>query len=99
MFWLSNAVVLREIISQAFGISSQTSPPTLSVPIVSKNSNRKQVNMINQMFEDWEETSTFTSSLGKVESWIFSRVVESVWWQVVKISGLDLMFQFLNFKR
>ncbi|XP_057543601.1 uncharacterized protein LOC130821858 isoform X1 [Amaranthus tricolor] len=98
MFWLSNAVVLREIISQAFGISSQTSPPTLSVPIVSKNSNRKQVNMINQMFEDWEETSTFTSSLGKVESWIFSRVVESVWWQALTPNMLSPVEELISQK-
>ncbi|KAJ3677634.1 hypothetical protein LUZ60_003358 [Juncus effusus] len=29
------------------------------------------------------ETSAFTSSLEKIESWIFSRIVESVWWQAI----------------
>ena len=49
------------------------------------NSSGKQMNKIMQVFEDWEELSTFTSALGKIESWIFSRVVESVWWQVLKL--------------
>lgn len=96
-FWLSNTVVLREIISQAFGISGQTSPARFSVSNGStkvsegnsfslklkEHSSGKQVNNITQLFEDWEETSTFTSALEKVESWIFSRVVESVWWQAI----------------
>ncbi|KAL2923743.1 Myosin-H heavy chain [Bienertia sinuspersici] len=96
-FWLSNTVVLREIISQVFGISGPTSPARFSVSNGSKkggegnafsvklkgNSSGKQMNKIMQMFEDWEETSTFTSALGKIESWIFSRVVESVWWQAL----------------
>lgn len=32
---------------------------------------------------DWEEPSTFTRALEKIEAWIFSRIVESIWWQVV----------------
>ncbi|KAJ0961739.1 hypothetical protein J5N97_000058 [Dioscorea zingiberensis] len=34
-----------------------------------------------QLADDWKETSTFISALEKIESWIFSRAVESVWWQ------------------
>ncbi|XP_021740922.1 uncharacterized protein LOC110707224 isoform X1 [Chenopodium quinoa] len=96
-FWLSNTVVLREIISQVFGISSQTSPARFGASNGSSkssegnafslklkgHSNGNQVNKITQLFEDWEETSTFTSALEKIESWIFSRVVESVWWQAL----------------
>jgi len=36
------------------------------------------------IFEDWQETSTLTAALLKIESWIFSRVVECAWWQVRK---------------
>lgn len=32
---------------------------------------------------DWEDTHTFTSALEKVEAWIFSRIIESIWWQVL----------------
>lgn len=32
---------------------------------------------------DWENPHTFTSALEKVEAWIFSRIIESIWWQVV----------------
>lgn len=97
-FWLSNTVVLREIISQTFGTSGQTSPARFHVSKGSTKSEGnafsrnlkgnfggKQVNKITTLFEDWEETSTFTFALEKIESWIFSRVVESVWWQVVQL--------------
>ena len=50
------------------------------------SSDGKQVNKPGflQFVDDWQETSTFASALEKVESWIFSRIVESVWWQVKK---------------
>lgn len=32
---------------------------------------------------DWEEPHAFPSALEKVEAWIFSRIVESIWWQVI----------------
>jgi hypothetical protein len=37
---------------------------------------------IMQMPDDWRETGTVLAVLEKIESWIFSRIVESVWWQV-----------------
>ncbi|KAL9240131.1 hypothetical protein vseg_014387 [Gypsophila vaccaria] len=87
-FWHSNTVVLRAIISQAFNIPSlangsrKASEANISASKLMGHS--KQANKTsNQSFEDWEETSTFTSALEKVESWIFSRVVESVWWQAL----------------
>lgn len=96
-FWLSNTIVLREIISQAFGNSCQVSPIMRLAesngagkrndgkPASLKwkgNSNGKSGNGFMQFIEDWQETGTFTSALERVESWIFSRIVESVWWQV-----------------
>lgn len=33
--------------------------------------------------DDREDVSTFIIALEKVESWLFSRIVESLWWQVV----------------
>ncbi|KAJ0041961.1 hypothetical protein Pint_17979 [Pistacia integerrima] len=97
-FWLSNTVVLREIVSQAFGISHHSVPVTRlagsngaskknEVKSMSLKWKRaygsKQVNGQLQLDEDWQETETFMSALEKVESWIFSRIVESVWWQVL----------------
>lgn len=31
---------------------------------------------------DWENPVAFVAGLEKVEAWIFSRIIESVWWQV-----------------
>lgn len=89
--------MLREIISQAFGISRHSSPLSKfseSNGISKRNEAKsatlkwrgsagsKQMNGLMQFSDDWQETGTFTSALEKVESWIFSRIVESVWWQV-----------------
>nr|KYP63371.1 hypothetical protein KK1_017940 [Cajanus cajan] len=30
---------------------------------------------------NWDDPNVFTSALEKVETWIFSRIVESIWWQ------------------
>ncbi|XP_021645939.2 uncharacterized protein LOC110639344 isoform X2 [Hevea brasiliensis] len=32
---------------------------------------------------DWEDLHEFISALEKVEAWIFSRIVESIWWQTL----------------
>lgn len=32
--------------------------------------------------DDWHDPQTFIVALEKVEAWIFSRIVESIWWQV-----------------
>lgn len=89
--------MLREIISQAFGSSRQFSSVTRvaesngsrknsegrSTTLKWKGSSgSKQANGFMQFVNDWQETGTFTAALVKVESWIFSRIVESVWWQV-----------------
>ncbi|CAN8286854.1 unnamed protein product, partial [Cochlearia groenlandica] len=77
-FWLSNVIALREIISQAFGKSRVESNGNDS----EKKTSLKWKNGFQQLLEDWQETETFTSALEKIELWIFSRIVESVWWQV-----------------
>ncbi|XP_051188386.1 uncharacterized protein [Lolium perenne] len=97
-FWLSNIVVLREIIAQAFGVSCQSTPVLKaftadsttkvdknSSPVRWKsNSNGKHArHTITQLPDDWQETATVLAALEKIESWIFSRIVESVWWQAL----------------
>ncbi|EPS74447.1 hypothetical protein M569_00306, partial [Genlisea aurea] len=82
-FWLSNAVVFREIVSQAIENSS-----LLPSPVNPKgNANgvkeeSKQLGVL-QSADDWQEKWTLTAALEKVESWIFYRVVESIWWQTL----------------
>ncbi|CAJ2671393.1 unnamed protein product [Trifolium pratense] len=97
-FWLSNTIVLREIIAQAFGNACQVSPIMRlagSNGSTKRNdgksasqkwngiSNGKSGNRFMQSGEDWQETGTFVFALERVESWIFSRLVESVWWQAL----------------
>ncbi|KAK7396272.1 hypothetical protein VNO78_17156 [Psophocarpus tetragonolobus] len=97
-FWLSNTIVMREIISQTFGNSCQASPlkrlaesngagkrnDGKSMALKWKgSSNGKPGNGFMPVVEDWQETGTFTFALERVESWIFSRIVESVWWQAL----------------
>ncbi|EAZ09559.1 hypothetical protein OsI_31838 [Oryza sativa Indica Group] len=98
-FWLSNTVVLREIIAQTFGISRQ---PSLAMKAFSTNVNAKMLGKnssptrrknnysgkharpaIWPLPDDWRETGTLVAALEKIESWIFSRIVESVWWQAL----------------
>ncbi|KAG0467364.1 hypothetical protein HPP92_018944 [Vanilla planifolia] len=98
MFWLSNTVVLREIVSRAFGYTSPSSALMRQVDssicakksssklnLRSKSSEGKQGKVLSfiQQVDDWQETSTFITALEKLESWIFSRAVESVWWQAL----------------
>ncbi|QCD97470.1 hypothetical protein DEO72_LG6g2180 [Vigna unguiculata] len=90
-FWLSNTVALREIISQAFGSSCQASPLKRLAESNGKYTALKRKSSTNgkpgsgfmPLVEDWQETGTFTFALERVESWIFSRIVESVWWQAL----------------
>ncbi|KAM0942946.1 putative nucleoporin [Dioscorea sansibarensis] len=97
-FWLSNTVVLREIISHTFDHLSNSHSSSRAVepndgakkvegipsPVGWKNSigsRQKRKPSFMQQIDDWQETSTFLLALEKIESWIFSRTVESVWWQ------------------
>lgn len=103
-FWLSNTVALREIISQAFGSSCHSSTLSKvfessggetksSAPKWKNGSGSKQLNKqgLLQFFDDWQETRTFTAALEKVETWIFSRIVESIWWQVFLYAHTDIL--------
>ncbi|TYK29839.1 Nucleolar protein gar2-related isoform 1 [Cucumis melo var. makuwa] len=95
-FWLSNTIVMREITSQTFSSLRSSNPLKIFVDannssqkngwkptaVQWRNSyGNKQVNSYMQSVEDWQETGTFMAALEKVEFWIFSRIVESVWWQ------------------
>ncbi|KAG8384953.1 hypothetical protein BUALT_Bualt04G0171700 [Buddleja alternifolia] len=93
-FWLSNSIVLRVIINKSFGDNQL---PISKAPVVGTlgDRNRKNSsplkwesfpskitrNSIDESFGDWENPLTFAAALEKVEAWIFSRIIESLWWQ------------------
>lgn len=85
-FWLSNSIVLRVILSQprventagdrttgnSEGKGSDESPRTGGGS-----------NFLVGFNQDWEDLQAFIIVLEKVEAWIFSRIVESMWWQTL----------------
>ncbi|XP_020523426.1 uncharacterized protein LOC18435123 isoform X2 [Amborella trichopoda] len=45
--------------------------------------NQAKKSGLTQLSDDWQDINTFKSALEKIESWIFSRIIESVWWQTL----------------
>lgn len=88
--------MLREIISQAFGSSCNSSPftrfPESNGVKLKGGSYSKPRNGFMQVLNDWQDTGTFVGALEKIESWIFSRIVESVWWQVRTVWLVIIIF-------
>ncbi|KAL9254766.1 hypothetical protein AKJ16_DCAP00068 [Drosera capensis] len=91
-FWLSNCVVFRAIICQAFAkqqlpasggrsadvrIAKQAPQLVWKASSTGKNEIR---NITGDTYSDWDDPNTLASALEKVESWIFTRIMESVWW-------------------
>ncbi|XP_047314124.1 uncharacterized protein LOC124917895 isoform X2 [Impatiens glandulifera] len=95
-FWLSNSIVLRAIVTHALiekrsplsiqrsgceiGNHKKLSPRKKKEPFPS---NEIRTSLITESFEDWDDPRTFISALEKIESWIFSRIIESIWWQTL----------------
>lgn len=80
-FWLSNSIVLRAIVSQAVVEKPLSALPS-SVSGGGRNGCNKEENNAIESSDDWEDPQTFILVLEKIEAWIFSRIIESVWWQV-----------------
>lgn len=81
-FWLSNSIVLRAIVSQAVAeMPLSAGPSTRSGG--SRNRYNKEENIARESSDDWEDPQTFILVLEKIEGWIFSRIIESVWWQTL----------------
>ena len=38
---------------------------------------------------DWKEPTTFMAALERLEGWIYSKVMESIWWQVCYLKAID----------
>lgn len=82
-FWLSNSIVLRAIISQTLGKPQISARPRNKINAGGLLSAKKEENdRTLESFDNWEDPQIFMAALEKFESWIFSRIVESVWWQV-----------------
>ncbi|CAN4082301.1 unnamed protein product [Withania somnifera] len=82
-FWLSNSMVLRAVISrfqrqQYLDKKKMSSPPKWEA--FSSNGIRDD---FSDSFGNWEDPRTFTRALQRTEAWIFSRIVESIWWQTL----------------
>lgn len=92
VFWLSNSVVLRGIVSQVVGNTDCRKSGSHSAVNGSKGKfslkwesgyRKKEQSSFSEELEDWENLCTFTSVLERIEAWIFSRIVESIWWQTL----------------
>lgn len=93
-FWLSNTVLLRAIVSHAIGgMQLSDGPSTNNVdkkglaerftPKRQESISEIEKNNVIGESDDWENLQTFIVALEKLEAWIFSRIVESVWWQTL----------------
>ncbi|XP_060191746.1 uncharacterized protein LOC132621478 [Lycium barbarum] len=85
-FWLSNSLVLRATISKfqreqkaVYRDKKQISSP-LKWEAFSSNGIRDD---FCESFGNWEDPRTLTRALQRTEAWIFSRIVESIWWQTL----------------
>lgn len=88
-FWLSNSIVLRGIISQSLGKPQISARPRTKINagglLSAKNGfplHKEENDRTLESFDTWEDPQIFMAALEKFEGWIFSRIVESVWWQV-----------------
>lgn len=107
-FWLSNSVMLRAIVSQAAGGRREDDRPYAESNTGKSSLNGRSLRKRNEVsfnkgvtdgltveLGDWEDIGTFMLALEQVEAWIFSRIVESVWWQVDP-KNLFLLFSLVS---
>ncbi|XP_057509395.1 uncharacterized protein LOC130792008 [Actinidia eriantha] len=95
-FWLSNSIMLRAVVKQSVegtplsdGQNMETndggkkSGGRSSLNLDKFSSTEKEWNHPIKELGDWENRLTFETALEKIEAWIFSRIVESMWWQTL----------------
>ncbi|KAL3340979.1 hypothetical protein AABB24_025505 [Solanum stoloniferum] len=96
-FWLSNSVVLRATITKFHGqqqlpLSADTMPEKAVFkdkkkkfsPLKWESCSSNDVrNDVCESLGNWEDPVTFIRALEKIEAWIFSRIIESIWWQTL----------------
>ncbi|CAJ2628140.1 unnamed protein product [Trifolium pratense] len=74
-FWFSNLILLRAIVSKGVENEDLGDGPCIN--------SECYVNGPALQEQEKENSETFIVALEKVEAWIFSRIVESVWWQTL----------------
>jgi hypothetical protein len=84
---LSNSIVLRAIVTQDVEKLQLASVPSIinnGGPKGRHESSPGEVEKTDrtESSDEWAEPQPCIAALKKVEAWIFSRIVESVWWQV-----------------
>ncbi|MCE3050801.1 hypothetical protein HAX54_048198 [Datura stramonium] len=96
-FWLSNSVVLRATISKfqrqqylphatetMLGKAVSMGKKKISSPVKWEPfSSNCTGDDLCESFGNWEDPRTFTRALQRTEAWIFSLIVESIWWQTL----------------
>ncbi|XP_022735167.1 uncharacterized protein LOC111288514 [Durio zibethinus] len=87
-FWLSNSIVLRAIVSHAIEEMQLFSGLCLNfscggIMLEDTSPQDKEESNSTESFDDWVDPQTFLLALEKFEAWIFSRIIESVWWQTL----------------
>ncbi|KAI3474512.1 hypothetical protein Pfo_029422 [Paulownia fortunei] len=96
-FWLSNTIVLRVIVNKSFGDNQLPVSVGHDIGKVGDKKGKKKSSplkwesfpskstrgALEDCLGDWENPLTFAAALEKVESWIFSRIIESLWWQLL----------------
>ncbi|KAL0717836.1 hypothetical protein Bca4012_067158 [Brassica carinata] len=90
-YWLSNTIILRAIISDKTSVEEELPVSAGPGPRRSRTQSEKQRSSLTWKDSSlskkdngaWDDPRTFITALEKVEAWIFSRVVESIWWQTL----------------
>ncbi|CAK8572106.1 unnamed protein product [Lathyrus sativus] len=84
-FWFSNLLLLRAIVSKGVENKDLGNGPWLNgeCNVNGSTSHDKEKENKEEQFHGWLEPETFLVALEKVEAWMFSRIIESVWWQTL----------------
>ncbi|OIT05959.1 PREDICTED: uncharacterized protein LOC109207238 [Nicotiana attenuata] len=96
-FWLSNSLVLRATIGKfqrqqylphstetMLGNAISRDKKQISSPLKWESFSSNGIkDDFCESFGNWEDPRTFTRALQRTEAWIFSRIVESIWWQTL----------------
>ncbi|KAK7278421.1 hypothetical protein RJT34_23449 [Clitoria ternatea] len=84
-FWFSNLILLRAIVSKGAKNKLLGEGPCINNECDGNGNtlHEEKKDSTEKHFHSWEDPETFLVALEKVEAWIFSRIVESVWWQTL----------------
>ncbi|KAK8470076.1 hypothetical protein PHAVU_004G055300 [Phaseolus vulgaris] len=97
-FWLSNTVALRTIISRTVKDPSNPAGSgrrrkteeeghgkiTASLRVNGLHPRKNENTALGYGgFGNWDDPQVLISALEKVEAWIFTRIIESIWWQIL----------------